>query len=541
MATCDDSSVSCDFSRPYDLCIIGSGAAGITIAHKLRNTNWRICVLESSTYNQPQRASVEIVQQHETTSSPAARELLAAAGGLSDHRYEDPVAQTLYAGEITKPMDDIDKDFLTRSRIRVFGGTTNCWGGWTRPLSDIDFDRSDMDNAWPWPMSLKWPISPKELRPYYQEALQYCALDRPGYPIAPEDYENPDLWPSRTTEAAEPLMSKTPDVRTAMFTAMYGKDDGGVKNGALNFQCVYGPALKTAGVCVERDISVRGFEVSGRNVTAVNATRIDRSGPTPKPGKNVTILAKRFVLAVGGIEGPRLLLMAKQGGLGNSAGHLGRYFMIHPVIENARYFDGPPNVVPGKIRTFYRNWPTMTMKGNQPPGFWATYVPTDSVMRRRHIGNFRMIVDYNTSSGGGNLNLNWEQFPNPNSVIDLSRTEKDLFTDPRVKVDWNLLKEDLTTRDVAVELVMAELKKWGFATNERGGFGKMIPGDHHMGATKMSAQPKDGYVNTDCRLHEIDNLYIASSSVMPTGGVANVTLTIIALALRLADHLAGNR
>ena len=538
MAICDDSSLSCDFSRPYDLCIIGSGAAGIAIAYKLRNTNQRICVLESSTVNEPQRASVQLVQQHETTSSPAAQALLqanAAAGWNPDnHRYEDPVAQTLYEGELTKPMLDIDDRFLRRSRIRVFGGTTNCWGGWTRPLSEIDFDRSDMNEAW------KWPISLKELRSYYQQALEYCALDRPDHRIRPDDYENPNLWPSRTAEPAEPLASKTPDVRTAIFTAMYGGDSGGVKNGALNFQCVYGPWLKQAGVCVERDVSVRGFEVDGRTVKAAYATRIDRSGPEPKPGKDVTIVAKRFVLAVGGIEGPRLLLLTKDGGLGNSAGHLGQNFMIHPVIENARYFEGPPDVVPPKVRAFYRNWPAMKMIGNEPPSFWATYVPTDAAMRRRKIGNFRMIVDYYTQ-GGGKLNLNWEQFPNPKSVIELSKTKKDLFTDKRVKVDWNLLDEDLTTRDVAVELVMAELKEWGFATEETGGFGKMIPGDHHMGATKMSAHPKDGYVNTDCRLHEIDNLYIASSSVMPTGGVANVTLTIIALALRLADHLAGQR
>lgn len=535
MGSCDDSALDCDFSRPFDLCIIGSGAAGITIAHKLRNSNRRICVLESSTFNEPQRASVELVQKHESTSSAAAQEALTAdpalRGNPDGHRFEDPVAQTLYQGELTQPMLDIDKRFLTRSRIRVFGGTTNCWGGWTRPLSTIDFDRSDMNPAW------KWPITRKDLLPYYQEALQYCALDRPGYPIVPDDYEDPDLWPSRTDDSVAPLPSKTPYVRTAIFTAMNGEDSGGVKNGSLDFQCVYGPALKAAGVCVARDVSVRGFEVSadGSRITAANAQRIDRSGPEPRPGAKVQIQAKQFVLAVGGIEGPRLLLMAKNGGLGNSAGHLGRYFMIHPVIENAQYFSGS-NTPDMKVRGFYRNWPATRMKGDLAPGFWATYVPTDEAMRKYRIGSFRMIVDY-YSGGGGKLNLNWEQFPNPHSIIDLS-SQKDLFGDPRVKVDWRMTQDDLRTRDVAVGMVIEELKKWGYADEREGTFGPMIPGDHHMGATKMSALPKNGYVNPDCRLHEIANLYIASSSVMPTGGSANVTLTIIALALRLADHLS---
>ena len=64
-------------------------------------------------------------------------------------------------------------------------------------------------------------------------------------------------------------------------------------------------------------------------------------------------------------------------------------------------------------------------------------------------------------------------------------------------------------------------------------------GDHHMGATRMSARPEDGFVDIDCRVHGVDNLYIAGSSVFPTSGYANPTLTIIALAARLGDHLAG--
>ena len=63
-------------------------------------------------------------------------------------------------------------------------------------------------------------------------------------------------------------------------------------------------------------------------------------------------------------------------------------------------------------------------------------------------------------------------------------------------------------------------------------------GDHHMGATRMSAQPEDGYVDIHCRVHGVDNLYIAGGSVFPTSGYANPTLTIIALAARLGDHLA---
>ena len=67
--------------------------------------------------------------------------------------------------------------------------------------------------------------------------------------------------------------------------------------------------------------------------------------------------------------------------------------------------------------------------------------------------------------------------------------------------------------------------------------GALETGDHHMGALRMSSRPEDGIVDPDSRLHQVDNLYIAGSAVFPSGGYANPTLTIVALSLRLADHL----
>jgi choline dehydrogenase-like flavoprotein len=65
----------------------------------------------------------------------------------------------------------------------------------------------------------------------------------------------------------------------------------------------------------------------------------------------------------------------------------------------------------------------------------------------------------------------------------------------------------------------------------------MAGGKHHIGTTRMHADPKQGVVDPDCRIHGLANLYVAGSSVFPTSGYANPTLTIVALALRLADHL----
>src|SRR5262245_50534834 len=333
MTTAADGSTPCYFSRKYDLCIIGSGAAGISIAHKLRNSGLRICVLESSLENIPQGFPAELVQRHETTPALAARAGLAvesvAAANPDGHRFEDPVVQRLYEGELTDEMLKIDPIFLTRSRIRVYGGTTNCWGGWTRPLSAVDFDRDDLDPRW------KWPITREELEPWYREAIAYSALE----PSQPNDYDQPDLWPALTTQPIKPLTPKTQGVVSGMFTVMYGKSMTR-PDGALDFQLVYGPDLEKAGVCIERDANVRRLETNGTgtSVTKVHAQRIDRSGPQPKPGAAFTVEAERFVLAAGGIEGPRLLLLS--GGLGNRSDTLGRYFMIHPLTYDACRFDG---------------------------------------------------------------------------------------------------------------------------------------------------------------------------------------------------------
>jgi choline dehydrogenase-like flavoprotein len=64
-------------------------------------------------------------------------------------------------------------------------------------------------------------------------------------------------------------------------------------------------------------------------------------------------------------------------------------------------------------------------------------------------------------------------------------------------------------------------------------------GSHHMGTTRMSDNPLRGVVDRNCKVHAVDNLYVAGSSVFPTSGASNPTLTLVALTLRLADHLKG--
>jgi choline dehydrogenase-like flavoprotein len=529
MSTIDAGMLPRDAVLDTDICIVGSGAAGITLAHRLLEAggNQRICMLESSLVDERTDTAAEqlaAVQRFETTSSESARMRLGSVRNTSTwnrdhHRHEDPAAQPLYQGQLTGPLLCIDQRFLLRSRVRVFGGSTNCWGGWTRTLSPIDFDRSDLDSTW------VWPITAAQLRPYYQAALAYCSLGE----FDPDDYDRPEAWIGRTDLGIAVPPLATGNVRTGVFTVMNGS--GPHEDGALDFQKVWGAALERADrVTLVRNANVRSLamDATGRQITKANVQAIQRS-VTPVPGVPFSVRARHYVLAAGGIETVRLLLLS--GAVGDSAGHLGRNFMVHPLNDRAGQLFTTAGATAG-VHNFFSNWPSL--KGHEwAPYVLASFVPTDRALRQLGIGNFRALIDF----GSGCINLSWEQVPNPTSRIRLSET-RDLFGDPEVWLDWHTTDVDARTAKTALELVMAEAKALGYANG-----GIMDPritavGDHHMGAARMSQQSRDGYVDPNCRAHDVANLYIAGSAVFPTGGVANPTLTIIALAARLADHLA---
>ena len=136
-----------------------------------------------------------------------------------------------------------------------------------------------------------------------------------------------------------------------------------------------------------------------------------------------------------------------------------------------------------------------------------------------------------------------EQAPNPDSRVVLSN-QRDALGLNRVRLNWNLMDLDRRSIEVLVAAFAAEmgrlnigrvrLREWLTARSSE--FPTSF-GHHHMGTTRMSDNPTTGVVDRNCQLHGVNNLYVAGSSVFATSGYANPTLTIVALALRLADHL----
>ena len=135
-----------------------------------------------------------------------------------------------------------------------------------------------------------------------------------------------------------------------------------------------------------------------------------------------------------------------------------------------------------------------------------------------------------------------EQIPNPDSRITLLDST-DAFGMRRARLEWNVLPEDWSHLLRSLELTADGLAAAGVGRgrallNLEEPWPRIQPGMHAMGTTRMGADETAGVVDADCRVFGFDNLFIAGSSVFPTGGAANPTLTITALAIRLADHLA---
>jgi choline dehydrogenase-like flavoprotein len=330
--------------------------------------------------------------------------------------------------------------------------------------------------------------------------------------------------PERPVEPLE--LTAGSKVRTGVFTQMYCEGD---QDGFLDFQLVWGePLVKKPTVSLYRNANVRRVLHDGKKVTGIFAQAYDHQ--QKKPGNRVTFRARHhYVLAAGGIETVRLLLLS--GSPGNQSGVLGRNFMVHPVIQEITRLT-PIGTPKREVVNFYTERPRL--RGEKQPTVFATLVPTDDALRASKLGNYRMVVNF--KSGG--LNLNWEQVPNPKSRIMLSNKGKDVFDDPRVFVDWHWTETEERTRDWALESVKDELRAQGLFDGGTTPNTRFAPGDHHMGATRMARDPKDGYVDENCTVHGMSNLHIASCSVFVTSGVSNPTLTIIALAVRLADHIS---
>jgi len=501
-----------------DLCIIGAGAAGISLARELIGQPIKVVLLEGGGY------------QTESES------------------------QALYKGEIVGnpyfPLEVV--------RLRQFGGSTGHWGGASWPLEAIDFEQRD------WVPNSGWPVSRQQLDPYYKRAQQIIGLG--PYNYSAKDWSDKNVNPLLRLENSGLLskfyQSSSPPKR---FGEAFRKEIMDAEN--IN-------------TLLHANVVRIHHQVGGQKIDHVKV----RTGK----GRDFSVQAKYFVLAVGGLENPRLLLQSNDvhtKGIGNQNDLVGRYFMEHIFVPSAKILlDKKINMefytthkargttIRGglglsesilKSERIMNCWLGLGLKGAPPmPKFDGrkaspedASAPQIGLNNMLVFGNEMLIRDRKISQGMGfrviDVNSYAEQSPNPVSRVLLAK-EKDRLGMQKIQLDWRLTDFDRKSVRQAVELFGKAL-----GASNAGRLDVVLDGAedswsdpkkiskiswpfgsyHHMGTTRMHESPKKGVVDADCRVHGVKNLYIAGSSVFPTSGFANPTLTIIALVCRLADKL----
>ena len=492
-----------------DLAIIGGGPAGITLARTFIGTSVKVCLLE--------------------------------AGGESG----ESDVQALYTGE------NVGIDYsLIASRLRFFGGSSNHWGGFTRPLDPIDFQQRD------WVPYSGWPFGIEELQPYYPKA---CDLVE----VVPDRFDDIPYWEQITGESFPSFATGRMRPQFVQYSppTRFGLRYGSELQQADNIQVVF-HANVTDIATVE----------SARAVTHLEVRTL--SGPSH------WVKAKYYVLATGGLENPRMLLLSNKtisAGLGNQHDQVGRFFMEHPHLGGCgEIVVADLNRVPKMFRE------RVQVNGNSAN---VAFNPTESFLRERRLLNATFMVGVagkypaDTSSGtmteqaakhldmlraarpfltdeilqtnaqGTELVGVWlgigcacEQIPNPASRVSLAQ-ERDNLGLQKIKLDWRLTQQDWNslvehTHSLALEFGAMEIGRMLMKLEDTGTWPDPVSGgNHHIGTTRMHDDPKQGVVDRHCRVHGVDNLYVSGSSVFPTSGAANPTLTLLALTLRLADHL----
>jgi choline dehydrogenase-like flavoprotein len=525
----DARSVLSDSEFACDICIIGAGPAGIAIVDRLRESELSIILVEG--------------------------------GGF----YPEAASQRLFSGESWG-----SKYYkLDACRYRVFGGSTRRWGGWCRPLDAADFEARE----WlPWS---SWPIGEDSISPYYCETSRLLELPTSNFDLAnwrdclprpfeldDSNFENAFFQYSPRTRFGEVYRARilsSPNVRTILHANL-------------------------------TEISL-----------SADSARADLLRILTLSGRSFIIRPRIVVLAAGGIENARMLLAScrdRPAGLGNEFDMVGRFFMEHPHVAAGHMISAPAttdrsfytqaNYGGREIRGVITPTPAARRKFRLLSASIAIESESYSVgvatlripmpLRFGAIGLYERVLSGRLKSASAALTFGssqlasmgsryrtWrksrvarsragvesahqvihslyfrtEQAPDPANRVILSK-KLDALGVPRAELLWRVNASEISTITGWLGILDQDLRARGIGEiiyPIDGWEHDIVGGPHHMGTTRMSADPRHGVVDKHCRVHSLDNLYIAGCSVFPTGGYANPTFTLIALALRLADTL----
>ncbi len=516
-------------------CIVGGGPLGLLLANRLASAARPVIVLE--------------------------------AGGL----MAQPEKKDLLLGEdLTGEYDN-----LQESRHCQLGGTVNIWN---TPVNQqlgakyVPLDASDFEHR-SWVDQSGWPIVYDELVPYYRKAHVSCGL-------------GPFLYGAN--EWSDPSLPPFPFTDDTFTSEVYQLAQGVPMLGNLIECARSNPHIKcVTEAAVKELIGEKGSPITSRARVAISAN------------ESFDISAQRFILASGGIENARLLLASQTqnpSGLGNEHDCVGRYYMDHPVYHFTEFIPRDPQLF--ARAGFYdmhqlhsttllgRIAPSaQTLRKEQLLNFSIALYPQIPHYRSRGVEavrqlriltrqkkwpaasrylpaamlHFRNLLAYQRqlrktpaltgshywqkAAAAGTQYATFEpqfyleQPPLSENRVTLS-SQHDTLGRPRAAITWHWGKQSEDTAHRAAKLFDHTLRISGLGELRMLPNPRLVPSaHHHMGATRISSDPRNGVCNANARLHTNQNVYLAGSSLFPTAGYVNPTLTALALALRLSDHL----
>lgn len=510
-----------------EVCVVGAGPAGLTLAEQLASKGISVLVVERGGLEPP---------------STTTREL---SGELGDGL---PYFQ------------------LDEARSMGLGGTSHLWpeadGLRSRPLDPVDFEVRQGVRYSGWPIS--WP----DVASYYDEAERICRLAERSYELG--QWTGPQTQPLDFDQTGFESAILKFGTEIDIFRRRRAQFEGSKRLSLLHHSTA--ARLKSNEADPARVESVRVITSSGREFD---------------------VTASVFVLAGGGIENARTLLLSRgphAKGLGNHNDMVGRFFQEHLRIHSGVLVPASPSLVED-LKLYQRHvvdgYKTMgvlvpdagSIRDHELLNSAIYLRPSDelrssqiyrSIASLKFIGKSRWgkgddpVVGHlsnlakhpisaaqtvirasrgKTEAPVIQLSLQTEQSPNPESRVTLG-DKTDPMGLPVAKLTWRLNDLDLESARRIQELLGKAVKAKGIGSVESmlGTESPPLPVRgfwHHIGTTRMDTSPRSGVVDPNCRVHNINNVYVTGSSVFPTGGYANPTLTIVALALRLSRHLVG--
>jgi choline dehydrogenase-like flavoprotein len=518
-----------------DIVIVGAGAAGITLALEFVGTRHKVILVES--------------------------------GGLD----LDGETQALNEGEVI----GTTYDPLAAVRSRGFGGTTSMWTGWCKPLDPIDF------RPRPWLGLAGWPIERAELQPFYERAQQVVEAGTYRYDrglweeiAAPLHGFDPGrlgltFWqkspPTRFGQRYRDQLSRADNVTVLLHATLVGMvtNERGDLIERCDLRSPQGRTVSSHGwACI---LACGGIENARLLLAAAPQHPQGLGNERGQVGRCFMEHPQWRVATVHAADPYRLLDSyyrrtvagrAHRSGWSLSDAAQERLGVTNCAAELAIEVDRNSGAyLAGSL------WRQLA-EGEVPDDLGRKVVAVlgdlggviGSAWRKNVLG-----ANVNTPPEAVHLLVTLDPMPRSDSRVLLGE-DRDALGLPRVKLDWRLSADDERSMAALARAVADELTRLGLARvrlhaalqDPAGGWARagnlvgygvapeapeMHISWHHMGTTRMAADPAQGVVDATCRVHGTGNLYLAGSSVFPTTGNANPTLTIVALALRLADHL----